>query len=108
MWSSGRDGVRDATAADDGRRAVRGSGRIRQLDLEHAERRAISKRPREQRHRHVVYRYVVLGAPLEPASVRVTVHDQRHRIAADGFLQPARTEERINLQRLAFYRLLNR
>ena len=42
------------------------------------------------------------------AAVRVAVHDERHRIAADRLFEAARSEERIDLERLAFDGLLNR
>src|SRR3989442_933729 len=41
-------------------------------------------------------------------AMRVPVHDERHRITADRFFEPARSKERVNLQRLAVDRLLHR
>ena len=40
--------------------------------------------------------------------MRVAVDHERHRIASDRLLEAARSEERIDLERLAFDRLLNR
>src|SRR5207253_2981742 len=46
--------------------------------------------------------------PLELAAVRMAVKDEGHRISADRLLQAARPEERIDLERLAVDRRLNR
>src|SRR5438105_2849320 len=111
MESSGRDGVRCAAARASGDQlALRcGVGRrgfaarlLRDRHLEHTERRTIGERSREQRHRHVVHRNAKLRFPLELAAVRVSVEDERDGIAADRLLKPARSEKRIDFERLAF------
>ena len=76
--------------------------------VEDAKRRDVRVEPREQRHRHIVDGDVGVGPALGLTAVRVAVHDEGHRIPIERFLQTARSDERIDLERLALDRRLNR
>ena len=54
-----------------------------------------------QRQRHVVDRDSAAGAPFGAPRVRVAVEDGRRRVAIERLLQPAASEEREDLRRLA-------
>ena len=78
-----------------------------------ARRRRQAERPiREefphQRHRYVEHGRIRPRAPFGLAVVRVAVEDRRHRVARERLLEAAAAEERIDLERLALDRLLDR
>ena len=83
-------------------------GRVAGGHFEHTERRSIRKRTGQQRHRHVVDGDAAGRGALQLPAMRVPVHDERDRIAIERLLEPARSEERIDFERLAFDGLLNR
>src|SRR5205823_1957939 len=51
---------------------------------------------------------ITLGFSKGTAVMRVAMEDRGHRITIERFFKPATAEERINLQRLTFHRVLNR
>src|SRR5262245_16361383 len=77
-------------------------------NLNDAEVRLIWLGAGHQRHRDVVDGNEILGAPLGTATMRVTVKHHRHGEPADRILEAARTDERVDLGRLALDCLLNR
>src|SRR3954466_12147446 len=107
MGSSGGDRVARAASARQ-RRGRLGRRTVAGLDLEDAERWTVGARTREQWHRDVVNRHAAFGGAFELAAVRVAVEDHGDRIAADRLLEAARSEERVNLERLTVDRRLDR
>src|SRR5256885_16758162 len=66
----------------------------------------IRERASEQRQRHVIDGNAHLRAAFRKSAVRMAVNHERDRISSYRLLEAARSEKRINLERLALLRAL--
>src|SRR6185369_15667667 len=69
--------------------------------LEHAERRRAAERARQELPRDVVDGDARAGLAFRAPAMRMAVDDKGDAIRVDRLLEPAGSEERVNLQRLA-------
>src|SRR5256885_2344204 len=68
----------------------------------------IRERASEERQRHVIDGNAHLRAAFRESAVRMAVDHERDRISSYRLLEAARSEKRINLERLALHRALDR
>src|SRR5438093_12480540 len=84
-------GTAVAAVGNCGRRLGRGN-------VEDAEWRRVGERPRQELSRDVVNGDTGVRFALGPTAMRVAVDDQRHAIRVDRLLEPARSQEGIDLR----------